>query len=218
VWAKLLAGTSGICRIQRFDTDKHTSKIAGELSDWNGAPHLDPKRCKRLDRFAQFALASGIDAVTDSGLDFSKEDPFRCGAIVGSGIGGIEEFEHGHAKMLHRAPDRVSPFMIPKLMINAAAGNIAIEYGMMGPNVGTVTACASAGHAIADAYKTIVMDEADVIVTGGSEAAVTPLGVACFMTMRALSTRNDDPEHASRPVRCGPRRLCDRRGGRHPCG
>ncbi len=199
VWSKLLAGVSGVVPVRRFDTARHTSRIAGELSDWAGGPHLDAKRCKRLDRFAQFALSAAIDAVADSGLDFAAEDPYRCGAIVGSGIGGIEEFEAGHKKMLDRAPDRVSPFIIPKLMINAAAGNIAIEFGMMGPNVGTVTACASAGHAIADAYKTIVLDEADIVVTGGSEAAVTPLGIACFMTMRALSTRNDEPAKASRP-------------------
>ncbi len=199
VWQKLLAGTSGIHEIRRFNVDQHTSKIAGEVDFWDGKPHLEPKQCKRLDRFAQFGLASAIDAVADSGLDFSKEDPWRCGSVFGSGIGGIEEFEAGHKKMITRAPDRVSPFMIPKLMINAGAGNIAIEFGLMGPNVGTVTACASAGHAIADAYKTIACDEADIVITGGSEAAVSPLGVACFMTMRALSTRNDDPTRASRP-------------------
>jgi len=199
VWADLLAGRSGIGPIERFDTSNYTVKFGGELSDWQGGPHLDTRDCKRMDRFAQFAMSSSVDAINDAGLDFDKEQPERCGVIIGSGIGGIEEFEEGHAKMLNKGPRRVSPFMIPKLMINAASANVSMHYGLTGVNTAAVTACASAGHAITDAIKAIHDDEADVVVTGGAEAALTPLGLACFMTMRALSTRNDDPPAASRP-------------------
>jgi 3-oxoacyl-[acyl-carrier-protein] synthase II len=199
VWADLLAGRSGIHPITRFNTDEYTVKFGGEVYDWSGGPHLDTRDCKRMDRFAQFALSASIDAVTDSGLDFSRETPERCGVIIGSGIGGIEEFEEGHAKMLQKGPRRVSPFMIPKLMINAASANVSMYYGLTGVNTAAVTACASAGHAITDAIKAIHDDEADVVITGGAEAALTQLGLACFMTMRALSTRNDEPTRASRP-------------------
>ncbi|MBI1368731.1 MAG: beta-ketoacyl-ACP synthase II [Planctomycetes bacterium] len=199
VWGDLLKGTSGIHAITRFNTDEYSVKFGGELSFWDGSPHLDSRDCKRMDRFAQFALGSSIDAVKDAGIDFDKEDRDRCGVIIGSGIGGIEEFEEGHAKMIEKGPRRVSPFMIPKLMINAASANVSMQLGLRGVNTAAVTACASAGHAITDAVKAIVQDEADVIITGGSEAALTKLGLACFMTMRALSTRNDDPTKASRP-------------------
>jgi 3-oxoacyl-[acyl-carrier-protein] synthase II len=199
VWADLLAGRSGIQPIQRFDTSRYSVRIAGEVSDWEGGPHLDGKDLRRTDRFVQFALSAAIDAVRDSGLDFQQQDPTRCGVIIGSGVGGIEEFEHGHRRMLEKGPHRVSPFMIPKLMINAASAHVSIHFGLTGVNSATVTACASAGHAIADAHKTISQGEADVMITGGSEAACTPLGLACFMTMKALSTRNDEPEKASRP-------------------
>lgn len=199
VWDKLLRGTSGIHPIQRFDTEQYTVKFGGEMSDWKGGRHLAQRDCKRMDRFSQFALSSAIDAVEDAAVSFDREDPFRCGVVVGSGIGGIEEFEIGHAKMLEKGPSRVSPMMIPKLMINAASGHISIHYGLQGPNSAAVTACASGGHAIADAFNLIRNNEADVMLTGGAEAALTPLGLACFMTMRALSTRNDDPAAASRP-------------------
>ena len=199
VWGKILGGTSGIAPITRFNTDQYSVKFGGEVADWSGAPHLDSRAMKRMDRFAQFGMASSIDAVADSGLDFGKEDAERCGVIIGSGVGGIEEFAEGHQKMLEKGPSRVSPFMIPKLMINAASANVSMHYGLTGVNTAAVTACASAGHAITDAVKAIVQDEADIVITGGSEAALTPLGLACFMTMRALSTRNDAPAQASRP-------------------
>ncbi len=199
VWAKLLAGASGIVPIKRWDTSQHTSKIAGELTDWDGGPHLDHQDLRRLDRFAQFAVSASIDAVNDSGIDPEAEDPWQCGVIIGSGIGGMEEFESGHARVMEKGPKRASPFLIPKLMINAGSANVSIRYGFKGVNYSTVTACAAAGHAISDALRAIQYGEADLVVTGGSEAAVTPLGVGCFMTMRALSTRNDDPAHASRP-------------------
>jgi 3-oxoacyl-[acyl-carrier-protein] synthase II len=200
VWQKLLAGQSGVRRIGRWDPSEHTSQVAGEITDWDGSPHMDFQACKRMDRFAQFAMGAGIDAVTDSGLDVEKEDPWRIGVIIGSGIGGMEEFEAGHRKVLERGVKRSSPLMIPKLMINAGSANLSIHYGFKGVNYSTVTACAAAGHAIADSLRAIALGDADVIVTGGSEAAVTPLGVGCFMTMRALSTaHNDEPHRASRP-------------------
>ena len=199
VWSDMLSGRSGIKPLTRFNTDEYTVKFGGEVSDWAGGPHLDTRDCKRMDRFAQFALSASIDAVNDAGLDFGAEQPERCGVIIGSGIGGIEEFEEGHAKMLQKGPRRVSPFMIPKLMINAASANVSMYYGLTGVNTAAVTACASAGHAITDAIKAIHDDEADVVITGGAEAALTQLGLACFMTMRALSTRNDEPTKASRP-------------------
>ncbi len=199
VWEDLLRGRSGVHPVRRFSTDDYSVKFGGEVSDWQGGPHLDQRVCKRMDRFSQFGLSSSIDAANDAGLELDKENPFRVGVQIGSGIGGIEEFENGHAKMLAKGPHRVSPMMIPKLMINAASGNVAIHYGLRGPNSAAVTACASAGHAIADAYNAVRSDEADVMLAGGSEAALTPLGLACFMTMKALSERNDDPAAASRP-------------------
>jgi len=161
---------------------------------------LDPRESKRMDRFAQFAVAAAIEAVRDSGLDPSGTGALeRCGVIVGSGIGGLEELETQHRRMLDKGPGRVSPFTIPKLMVNAASGHISIIWGLKGPNSATVTACASATHAIGEAFKTIQRREAEVMITGGAEAALTRLGLASFCALKALSTRNDDPEHASRP-------------------
>ena len=199
VWGDLLAGRSGVHPITRFDVSQYTTKFGGEIRDWTGAPHLDSRDTKRLDRFSQFAIVSAIGAVADAGIDFSKEEPDRCGVVIGSGIGGIGGFEEGHRKMIEKGPDRVSPMMIPKLMLNAASANVSMKFGLTGVNSATVTACASAGHAITDAYKAIAYGDAEIMITGGSEAALTPYGLACFMTMRALSTRNEAPEKASRP-------------------
>ena len=199
VWEDLLAGKSGVGPVRRFDTSDYLVRIGGELSDWDGKPYLDTREKKRLDRFAQFAMGSSIEAVADAGLDFEQEDLERCGVVIGSGIGGIAEFEEGHRRLLEKGPRRVGPFMIPKLMINAASANVSMRFGLRGANTAAVTACASAGHAITDAAKAIFHDEADLVITGGAEAALTPLGLACFMTMHALSTRNDCPEKASRP-------------------
>ena len=174
-------------------------RFGGEIPDWSVEGYVSQKDAKRLDRFAQFALAGSIDAVKASGLDFAKEDPFRCGVIIGSGIGGLSEIETQHAKLLERGPDKVSPFTIPKLMVNAASGQVSIQFGLQGPNTAVSTACASASNAIGDAFKTIQRGDADVMITGGSEAAVTPMGIAGFRRMRALSERNDDPTRASRP-------------------
>ncbi|MEK6235553.1 MAG: beta-ketoacyl-ACP synthase II, partial [Planctomycetales bacterium] len=157
------------------------------------------REVKRIDRFTQFALVAAIDAVGDSGMEFDKEDPFRCGVILGSGIGGLNEIETQHTRLIEKGPDRVSPFTIPKLMVNAAPGQISIQYGLRGVTTAVVTACASAANAIGDAMRTIVHDDADVMVTGGAEAGLTPMGVSGFANMKALSTRNDDPTKASRP-------------------
>ncbi len=198
VWEALVKGQSGIRPVTRFDTAQYSTKFGGEVTDWT-APNIEKRDAKRLDRFAQFALNAAIDAVNDAGLDLTKEDPWRCGSIVGSGVGGIEEFAEGHQKLLEKGPTRVSPFMVPKLMCNAGSGNISIHYHIHGPNSAVATACASAAHAIGDAGNAIRFDQADVMITGGSEAALTPLGMACFIALRALSERNDSPATASRP-------------------
>ncbi len=203
VWDQLLAGTSGIRPITRFDTADYVTKFGGQVDGWDGPSNFEPverkRAAKKLDRFAQFALNAAIDAVNDAGLDFEKEDAWRCGAIIGSGVGGMEEFAEGHQKLLEKGPGRVSPFMVPKLMCNAAAGNVSIHYGLRGPNSSVTTACASAGHSILSAANEIRYGAADIMISGGSEAALTPLGTACFIALKALSKRNDEPEKASRP-------------------
>ena len=203
VWDQLLAGTSGIRPITRFDTENYVTKFGGQVDNWEGPTNFEPverkKYAKKLDRFAQFALNAAIDAVNDSGLAFDKEDAWRCGAIIGSGVGGMEEFADGHQRLIEKGPGRVSPFMVPKLMCNAAAGNVSIHYGLRGPNSSVTTACASAGHSILAAANEIRYGAADVMISGGSEAALTPLGTACFIALKALSKRNDEPEKASRP-------------------
>lgn len=198
VWGKLTAGTSGITAITRFDTSEFTTKIGGEVTEW-AAPNLDAREAKRLDRFAQFAVNASIDAVNDAGLDFANENPYRCGSIIGSGIGGMEEFCAGHRKLISKGPARVSPFMVPKLMCNAGSGNVSIQFGIKGPNSAPTSACASAAHAIGEALECIRHDAADIMITGGSEAALNDLGLACFQALKALSKRNDEPEKASRP-------------------
>jgi len=200
-WAALMACRSGIRLIRRFDASAFTSRIGGEVQDWDGPTSelIDPREWKRMDRFAQFAVAAAIQAVADSGLDLANENVERCGVIVGSGIGGLEELEMQHRRMLDKGPSRVSPFTVPKLMANAAAGNISIIWGLRGPNAAIVTACASAANAIGEAMRCIQRDEADLVITGGSEAALTRLGLASFCSLKGLSTRNDDPERASRP-------------------
>ena len=198
-WDKLTRGVSGIGMITRFDTEQYTTKIGGQIAkDWQPS-NIEKRELKRVDRFTAYALSATIHAVEDSGLDFEKEDTWRCGSIIGTGIGGIEEFETGSAKLVSKGPERVSPFTIPKLMCNAAAGNVSIRYGLRGPNSAIATACASAAHAIGEAAHSIRHGISDIMVTGGSEAAVTPLGVASFIALKALSKRNDDPTKASRP-------------------
>ncbi|HXT57325.1 MAG TPA: beta-ketoacyl-ACP synthase II [Pirellulales bacterium] len=199
LWQRVCRGESGIRAITAFDTAGYKVKFGGEVSDWSTDGYISLKDAKRIDRFTQFALVAAIDAVNDSGLDFSKEDPYRSGVILGSGIGGLNEIETQHSRLLEKGPDKVSAFTIPKLMLNAACGHVSIQYGLRGPSAAVATACASAANAIGDAFKTIQYDDADIMVTGGAEAALTPMGVSGFANMRALSERNDDPQHASRP-------------------
>lgn len=203
LFQRLLAGESGIHAIKVMDTTNYKVKIGGDVYDWNPINYIEKKDFKKLDRFTQFALAAGVDAMEDSGLDFTKEDAFRCGVILGSGIGGLSEIEVQLERLLNKGPDRVSPFTIPKLMLNAAGGNISIRYGLRGPNYTVATACASATNAMGDAFKAIQYDDADIMVSGGTEAAITQMGLSAFSNMRALSTRNDDPPRASRPFDSG---------------
>jgi 3-oxoacyl-[acyl-carrier-protein] synthase II len=199
LWQKVLRGQSGIHPLRVFDTSAHKVKFGGDVYDWTVDGYVDRKEEKRLDRFTQFALVAGIDAVNDSGLDFGKEDAFRCGVILGSGIGGLNEIETQHERLLTKGPDKVSAFTIPKLMVNAASGHVSIRYGLRGPNYAVATACASATNAMGDAFKAIQYDDADVMITGGTEAACTPMGLSGFANMKALSERHDDPAGASRP-------------------
>ncbi len=199
LWEAILAGKSGIHEIKYFDTENQKVKFGGDVHNWDTEGYIDRKEAKRVDRFTQFALVAAIDAVNHSGLDFSKEDLFRCGVIVGSGIGGLTEIEAQVARLVQKGPDKVSAFTIPKMMLNAASGHVSIHYGLRGPNHAVATACASANNAMGDALRTIQYGHADVIITGASEAACTPMGLAGFANMKALSTRHDDPQGASRP-------------------
>lgn len=201
LWPRIVRGDSGVSPLssERLNIEGYKVRFGGEIQGWAPDGYIAPKDVKRFDRFVQFSQASGIDAVRDSGIDFKKEDPWRCGVIIGSGIGGLETIEVQHNRLLEKGPDKISPFTIPKLIGNAASAHLAIEYGLRGPNQVVVTACASATNAMGDAYKLIRDDEVDVIITGGSEAALTHIGLSAFAAMRALSERNDDPTHASRP-------------------
>ena len=199
LWQRVLAGESGIHTLQSFDTSDYKVKFGGDVHNWATDGYIDAKEAKRVDRFTQFALVAGIDAVSQSGIDFSKEDPYMCGAIIGSGIGGLNEIEEQERRLILKGPDRVSAFTIPKLMLNAASGQLSIRFGLRGPNYAVATACASATNAMGDAYKAIQYGDADVMLTGGAEAAITPIGVSGFSNMRALSERNDNPAAASRP-------------------
>ncbi len=203
LWNRVLAGESGIHPVRLFDTTDFKIKFGGDVYDWKPSEYISHKDAKRLDRFSQFALVAGTDAIDSSGIKFESEEPFRCGVILGSGIGGLQEIETQVGRLLHKGPDRVSALTIPKLMLNAAGGNISIKYVLRGPNYSVATACASATNAIGDALKAIQHGNADVMVTGGTEAALTPMGLSSFQNMRALSGRNDAPHLASRPFDLG---------------
>jgi 3-oxoacyl-[acyl-carrier-protein] synthase II len=174
-------------------------KFGGDVHDWDPSRYLTEKEAKRVDRFSQFAIAAGTDAVEHAGIDFGSLDSFRSGVILGSGIGGLNEFESQHTRLVTKGPLRVSPLTIPKLMLNAGGCNLSIRFGLRGVNYSVASACASATNAMGDAFHKIQHGGVDIIVTGGSEAAVTPMGVSGFQNMRALSTRNDEPARASRP-------------------
>ena len=199
LWKRILAGESGIHPIRVFDTTDFKVKFGGDIYDWDPGQYISQKDSKRIDRFTQFALVAGTDAVIDSGLDFQREEPFRCGVILGSGIGGLGEIESQMQRLLTKGPDRVSALTIPKLMLNAAGSNLSIKYNLRGPNYTVATACASATNAIGDAFKIIQHNDADVVISGGTEAAMTQMGVSGFQNMKALSTRNENPAAASRP-------------------
>ena len=200
LWEALCAGQSGIGPITRWDCSKLPSRIGGECASFNVTNYgIDFREAKRMDRFGQFGLAASVSAVKDSGIDFAKEDSFRAGVVIGSGIGGIETLEEQGKIMATRGVSRVSPFTVPRLMVNAASGNVSILFGIHGPNTAVSTACATGANAIGDAGRYIQHDQTDVMIAGGAEAALCELGVCSFSAARALSTRNDDPTHASRP-------------------
>ena len=199
LFRRLLAGEAGIHALQAFDTATHKVTIGGDIHDWSSQEYIPPKEAKRLDRFTEFAMVAAVDAIDDSGIDFAAEDLFRCGVILGSGIGGLITIEEQHERLIRKGVDRVSALTVPRMMLNAAGGNVAIKYGLQGINYSVATACASATNAIGDALKAIQYGDADVIVTGGAEAAITEMGMAAFANMRALSQRNDEPASASRP-------------------
>jgi 3-oxoacyl-[acyl-carrier-protein] synthase II len=200
-WDALLACKSGIARVTRFDPSEFGSHIGGEVKNWDSARPdcIDVRDWRHMDLFTQYAVVSAIEAIADSGLDFNKADPDRCGVVVGSGIGGLMEIETQHIRMLEKGPGRISPFTVPKMMVNAAAGHIALLHGLRGPNFSVVTACASAAHSIGESFRIIQRGEADIMLTGGSEVGVTKVGLASFSALKGLSTRNDEPEKASRP-------------------
>lgn len=198
-WEGLLAGKSGVAPIALFDASEYTSRIAAEVKDFSPVDYIDVRLAKRLDRFAQFAVVAAIEAVADSGLDLSREDPRRAGVLVGSGIGGLGEMESQHTRLSKRGPAKLSPFLVPRLMMNAAAGQISIYFGLRGPSFAIASACASATHSLGEAAWIIRRGDAEIMLSGGAESANTPLGLGGFCALKALSTRNDDPLHASRP-------------------
>ena len=192
-------GKSGVSNIESFDVSQYPTRFAGEIKDFDITKFVDAREGKRMDRFCQLAVASAVQAVKDSGIDFSKEDLDRCGVLIGTGIGGIQEIEQQHIRLLNKGPRSVSPFTVPKLMGNAASGTVSMMFGLRGPNFCVVTACASASHSIGEAFYNILTERSDIMVTGGSEAAVSPVGLSSFCALKALSTKNDTPEIASRP-------------------
>jgi len=198
-WEALLAGASGIGPITKFDTERYPSKIAGEVKGFDPEQWMEKKEVKKSDAFIHFALAASQMAVDDSGLAIDEANADRVGVVIGSGIGGFPMIERTHSTMLERGPDRISPFFIPGVIVNLAAGQVSIRFGARGPNSAPATACTTGLHAVGDAYRLIAHDYADAMICGGAEAAITPIGVGGFAVMRALSLRNDEPERASRP-------------------
>ena len=198
-WSALCAGKSGVRRITKFDPSNHACQIAGEVTDFNPADYIEKKEIKKMDTFIHYAVGASQMAVDDSGLKVTEENADRVGVYIGSGIGGLPAIEAYHKVLLDKGPDRVSPFFIPMVIINLASGQVSMRIGARGPNSCAVTACATGNHCIGDAFRIIQHGEADAMVAGGTEAAITPLCVAGFASAKALSTRNDEPERASRP-------------------
>lgn len=198
-WASLVAGRSGVRRISLFDPSEFASQIGAEVLDWDAAQHMDPKEARRNDRYTHFGFVAAKQAFADSGLDMNKEDADRIGVMIGSGIGGMYTYESQLKVLAERGPRKVSPFTIPSLIGNMCSGLFAIEIGARGPNFGVVSACATGTHALGEAAHAIRRGDVDVMVAGGSEAAITPFAYASFCSMKAMSTRNDSPSTASRP-------------------
>ena len=199
VWQNLVAGKSGVSKITRFDSTQFACQIAAEVKDFDPLKFIEKKEVKKMGRFIHFAMAAADEAMKTSELKITPENATRVGVHIGSGVGGFDVIEREHAELLKGGPRKISPFFIPAAIVNLAAGHVSIRYGAKGPNEATATACTTSAHAIGDAYKIIQRCDADVMIAGGSEAAITPMGVGGFAAMRALSTRNDDPETASRP-------------------
>ena len=198
-WRGIAAGKSGIGPITQFDASTFPTRIAGEVKDFDAEKYMEKKEVRRNDRFIHFAMAASDMAIADAGLDMSKEDPERVGVIIGAGLGGLRTIEEVHTILVERGVKRVSPFFIPSLIVNLAPGQVSLKHGMKGPNYSPVSACATGNHSLGDAMMTIERGMADVIVAGGAEATITPLGIGGFCAARALSERNDAPEKASRP-------------------
>ncbi|HYE24453.1 MAG TPA: beta-ketoacyl-ACP synthase II [Clostridia bacterium] len=199
VWDNLLAGTSGVARITHFDASQFACQIAAEVKNFDPLNFIEKKEIKKMGRFIHLALAATDEAMKMSGIQVTPENATRVGVHIGSGIGGFDVIEREHTNLMEGGPRKISPFFIPAAIVNLAAGHVSIRYGAKGPNEATATACTTSAHAIGDAFKIIQRGDADVMIAGGSEAAITPMGVGGFASMRALSTRNDDPTRASRP-------------------
>jgi len=198
-WKALVAGRSGVGPITQFDAHTYPTRIAAEVKDFDPTRFMEKKEARRNDRFIQFALAAGQMAISDSGLDMAKEDPERVGCIIGAGLGGLRTIEDEHTELVQKGVKRIGPFFIPSLIVNLAGGQISLKYGMKGPNFAPVSACATGNHSLGDAMMYIERGMAEVMVTGGCEATITPLGIGGFCAARALSERNDEPARASRP-------------------
>src|SRR5580704_210450 len=199
VWRQLLDGASGMAPIQGFDTTGFSVTFAAEVKNFDPLNFVDKKESRKMGRFIHLALAATHEAMQTSGLKVTEQNATRIGVHIGSGIGGFDVIEREHSAMLAGGPRKISPFFIPAAIINLAAGQVSIKYGAKGPNEATATACTTSAHSIGDAYRMIQRGDADAMIAGGAEAAITPMGVGGFAAMRALSTRNDDPEHACRP-------------------
>ena len=198
-WDAIVRGESGIGPITRFDVSAFPVRFGGAVRGFDITQYMTPKDARRMDEFMQYGVAAGIQAVTDSGIDFSKVDPERCGAVTGAGIGGLDTIEQEHDNWLKGGPRKISPFFIPASIINMISGHLSIKYGLKGPNLGVVTACTTSTHAIGLGMRTIQYGDADMIIAGGGEMATTPAGLGGFAQAKALSSRNDSPAEASRP-------------------
>ena len=198
-WKAALEGKSGIVPITQFDASSFPVRIAGEVRDFDPGQYIEAKEIKKMDRFIHLAMAAATMAVEDSGLKINDENAERVGVVIGAGMGGLPTIEHYHKVLLEKGHRRISPFFIPMIIINLASGNVSIKYGAKGPNSAAVTACATGSHSIGDAFRIIQRDEADAMIAGGTESVITSLGIAGFAAMKALSTRNDEPQKASRP-------------------